>query len=66
MKVHQTALPGVLLVEPAVYPDARGRFSEAWRDSRYAEYGISGPFTQDNVSISRKSPFGNSRMGVSA
>ena len=54
MKVRQTPLPGVFLIEPDIYPDARGRFSEAWRESRYVEYGIHGPFTQDNVSVSRK------------
>lgn len=54
MKVHPTPLAGVLLVEPDIYPDGRGRFSEAWRESRYAEHGIRGPFTQDNVSVSRK------------
>lgn len=54
MKVCETSLPGVLLIEPDVYPDARGRFREAWRESRYAEHGIDGRFTQDNVSVSRK------------
>jgi dTDP-4-dehydrorhamnose 3,5-epimerase len=54
MKVLETDLPGVLLIEPDVYPDERGRFREAWREGRYAEYGIGGPFTQDNLSVSRK------------
>ena len=54
MKVQETALPGVLLIEPDVYVDERGHFREAWRDSRYAEHGIVDPFTQDNISVSRK------------
>jgi dTDP-4-dehydrorhamnose 3,5-epimerase len=54
MKLHETALPGVLLVEPDVHADQRGRFRETWRESLYAEHGIVGPFTQDNVSVSRK------------
>jgi dTDP-4-dehydrorhamnose 3,5-epimerase len=55
MKVLETPLPGVLLIEPDVHADERGRFREGWRESRYAEHGIVGPFTQDNVSVSRKS-----------
>ncbi len=54
MKVHETPLPGVLLIEPDVYADARGSFRETFRDGRYAEQGIAGPFTQDNISVSRK------------
>ena len=53
MKVTPTALPEVLVVEPLVHADARGDFREAWRESRYAAAGISGPFVQDNVARSR-------------
>ena len=52
MKVSPTALPGVLLIEPAVYADRRGDFMETFHARRYAEHGISGPFVQDNQSIS--------------
>jgi dTDP-4-dehydrorhamnose 3,5-epimerase len=54
MKVRETSLPGVLLVEPDIHRDGRGQFQETWRESRYAENGIAGPFTQDNISVSRK------------
>lgn len=54
MKVAETSLPGVLLVEPEVYRDARGHFVETFRADRYAEAGMPGPFVQDNVSFSRR------------
>ncbi len=52
MKLLPTDIPGVLLLEPRVFRDARGRFAETWRADRYAEAGIPGPFVQDNVSVS--------------
>lgn len=54
MKVEPTTLPGVLLIEPAVYRDGRGWFLETFRDERYAEHGIAGPFAQDSLSFSRR------------
>lgn len=53
MKFSETPLPGVLLIEPQSYADERGTFQEIWNDRHYDEIGI-GPFTQDNVSVSRK------------
>ena len=52
MKVRETALPGVLVVEPVVHRDARGFFLETWREEQYSAAGISGPFVQDNHSRS--------------
>ena len=40
MKVLDTALPGVKLIEPAVYGDARGYFFEAFNRGRFAEAGL--------------------------
>lgn len=54
MNVIQTALPGVLLLEPKVFGDARGFFLETYRAERYRELGIPGPFVQDNWSRSRR------------
>jgi dTDP-4-dehydrorhamnose 3,5-epimerase len=53
MNVEPTTLPGVLLVEPSVHRDERGWFLETFRDERYAEHGIAGPFVQDSLSSSR-------------
>ena len=52
MNVVQTALPGVLLLEPIVRTDNRGHFCETWNDARYADAGVTGPFVQDNLSFS--------------
>ena len=52
MRVEQTALPGVAVIEPNVYRDPRGFFLEAYHAQRYAEAGIPGSFVQDNHSRS--------------
>ncbi len=57
MKVIETELPGVLIVEPEVFGDARGFFLETFHKQRYADFGIPGngrEFVQDNHSRSRK------------
>lgn len=54
MKVIETKLPGVLIVEPKVFGDARGYFLESFQAARYAEAGMPGPFVQDNLSFSRR------------
>lgn len=52
MKVRTTGLPGVILIEPEIYSDARGYFLETFQAARYAAAGIAGPFVQDNISFS--------------
>jgi dTDP-4-dehydrorhamnose 3,5-epimerase len=52
MKVTELEIPGVLLVEPRVFGDARGWFMESWHAERYAEAGIGPRFVQDNFSMS--------------
>lgn len=52
MKFSETALGGVVLVEPDVFEDARGYFLETYHAGKYAEGGIAGPFVQDNFSHS--------------
>lgn len=60
MKVLPTALPGVLLIEPAVFGDDRGWFMESYHAGRlrdaFAENGTGdpGPFVQDNHSLSMR------------
>lgn len=54
MKVIETALPGVLIIEPKVHGDARGFFIETWHAQRYAEYGLPERFVQDNHSRSSR------------
>jgi len=54
MNVTQTRLPGVLLIEPAVYRDDRGYLTEVWNQRRYDNAGLSASFVQDNLSSSRR------------
>ena len=52
MKFLETDLPGVLIVEPAVFRDPRGFFLETFHAARYREGGIPYDFVQDNHSKS--------------
>ena len=52
MKFIETALPGVLIVEPDVHRDARGFFLETFHARKYREGGIDAAFVQDNHSRS--------------
>ena len=54
MRVLPTELPGVMIVEPRVFSDARGFFLESYHAPRYAEAGITATFVQDNHSSSAK------------
>ena len=54
MKVIETALPGVLIIEPKVFGDHRGFFMETFRLDRYCEAGITLPFVQHNHSRSQR------------
>ncbi len=54
MKIIETALPGVLIIEPKVFGDHRGFFLETYNEQRYREAGVTGTFVQDNHSRSRK------------
>jgi len=50
----ETAIPGVILVEPTVHRDERGFFLESHRESEYRDGGIRARFVQDNHSSSVK------------
>ena len=52
MNVIQTALPGVLILEPKVFGDARGFFYESFNKNTLAPAGITAEFVQDNHSRS--------------
>lgn len=54
MKVIETALAGVLIIEPKVFGDHRGFFLESFQVERYREAGIDLPFVQDNHSRSQR------------
>lgn len=52
MKISETRIPGVKIIEPRVFEDDRGYFFEAYRKSILSEAGIEEEFVQDNVSKS--------------
>jgi dTDP-4-dehydrorhamnose 3,5-epimerase len=54
MNLVETKLPGVLIIEPKVFGDARGYFMETFNRMRYESLGLPGHFVQDNVSSSRR------------
>ena len=55
MRALPTALPGVLILEPKVFGDARGFFLESYNRKTFAEAtGVDVEFVQDNHSRSAK------------
>ena len=55
MRVIQTALPGVLLLEPRVFGDERGFFFESFNDKLFTQaVGAPVAFVQDNHSRSSR------------
>ena len=54
MKVVDTEIEGVKIIEPDVFRDARGYFCETYNSARYREAGITASFVQDNESFSSK------------
>ena len=55
MKIVETSLPGVLVIEPDVFGDVRGFFLETWNRERYLRAGFPDvDFVQDNHSRSGK------------
>jgi len=52
VKVLQTGLAGLLIIEPEVYGDQRGFFKEFWKQSSFRKAGIPEHFVQCNISRS--------------
>ena len=53
MKVEQTALEDVLIIQTKVFEDDRGFFMEVHRQDEFADAGLNLDFVQDNHSRSR-------------
>lgn len=47
-------LPGVILLKPKAFPDARGYFTEVYHLEKYTAAGLPKPFVQDNFSFSTR------------
>ena len=53
MKITETALKGVYLIEPKVFGDERGWFMESYSERDFEKAGIRANFVQDNHSFSK-------------
>jgi dTDP-4-dehydrorhamnose 3,5-epimerase len=49
---QKTPIDGVITIEPQVFGDARGFFTETWQAKKFADAGIKAEFCQDNHSRS--------------
>ncbi|MBM3969496.1 MAG: dTDP-4-dehydrorhamnose 3,5-epimerase [Planctomycetes bacterium] len=54
MHVETTTISGVLLIQPKVFRDPRGFFTETFQRPRYRDAGLTADFVQDNFSRSAK------------
>lgn len=56
MKVIETTIPDVKIIEPTVFGDERGFFMETWNQAKFEELvtGKPTPFVQDNHSKSKQ------------
>ena len=54
MRIFETSLTDVKIIEPTVFGDERGFFMETWSQRAFAEHGIEQNFVQDNHSRSAR------------
>ncbi|HVW96550.1 MAG TPA: dTDP-4-dehydrorhamnose 3,5-epimerase [Mucilaginibacter sp.] len=54
MKVTETGIAGLLVIEPRIFSDDRGYFYESYNKTILSDCGITADFVQDNQSFSRK------------
>ena len=54
MNITETALPGVLILEPRLFKDERGVFCETYNERTAKQAGLPTHWVQDNFSVSKK------------
>ena len=54
IKVKETSIKGLFIIEPSIIEDSRGYFFESYNDIALAKYGLKTVFVQDNESVSKK------------
>lgn len=54
MKIIETKLPSCVVIEPAVFGDARGFFYETWNAERFGQASLPTHFVQSNLSLSTR------------
>jgi dTDP-4-dehydrorhamnose 3,5-epimerase len=52
--VRHTEIDGILLMQPKIYSDERGKFFESFREEDYRSAGIADNFVQENISQSKR------------
>lgn len=52
MKIIKTKIPDLLIIEPDVYKDERGYFSETYNQEKFNKEGLLNAFVQDNEALS--------------
>ncbi len=54
MKIIETPIKDLLIIEPRVFKDDRGYFYESYNQKSFQEFGINTNFVQDNQSFSKQ------------
>lgn len=54
MKISETNIDGILIIQPDVFEDDRGYFFESYSRKKFWEKGLELNFVQDNISKSKK------------
>lgn len=54
MKILKTEFPGLVIIEPVIFQDARGYFFESYNNRKFQEAGIDYTPVQDNESSSKR------------
>ena len=54
MKLIETAILGVVILEMPIFRDDRGQFQETYNERHFLELGLPVDWKQDNLSLSRK------------
>jgi dTDP-4-dehydrorhamnose 3,5-epimerase len=52
VKFQKTPIEGVITIDPQIFGDARGFFTETWQAKKFKDAGIEAEFCQDNHSRS--------------
>jgi dTDP-4-dehydrorhamnose 3,5-epimerase len=53
VKITETSLPGIFVLEPKIYSDHRGSFCETFNQRVITEAGLPSQWVQDNFSLSK-------------
>ena len=54
MKITESKIKGILVIEIDVFHDDRGYFAETFSLKKYKDHGLSPDYVQDNISVSKK------------